>query len=95
MKHFKKLLWASLAKHKIASIWRWAFLNSTFERYINDNLNIKIDVYWKVQYDVYFVKLSNSILSNRLFLHKKDIQKYMNQKLEDMSFKRIRDIKFI
>lgn len=95
MKDFKKFLWVSLAKYKIASIWRWAFTNSILIRYTEETLKLKINLQGKIQYDVYFVKLSNSMLSNQLFLNKKDIKEHLNKKLENMNFKTIKDIKFI
>jgi len=95
MKDFKKFLWASLAKYRLANIWRWAFINSVFEKYIEENMKIKINIQWKLEYDIYFVKLSNSSLANQLFLNKNYIKEYINKRLESMHFNIIKDIKFI
>jgi len=95
MKDFRKFLWASLAKYKIASIWRWAFTNSVMTKYIKEKFKLKIIIQGKLQYNVYFVKVSNPSLSNQLFLHKKEIKEHLNKKLEDIKLKKIEDIKFV
>lgn len=95
MKDFKKLLSTSLAKHKIASIWKWAFTNSVLTKYIKEQYKIDIVINWKIQHNVYFVKLSNPSLSNLLFLHKKQIKEHINQKLKDMNFQQLKEVKFI
>ncbi len=95
MKDFKKLLWASLAKNKIAGIWKWAFTNSVLTKYIQKHFQTHIIIQWKLQNNIYFVKLSNPSLSNFLFLHKKQIIEHINEKLQNMNFQKINDIKFI
>lgn len=94
MKDFKKLLWASLSKHKLSSVWRWAFLNSVLKKYIEEKFGVKINLKWKIQHNVYFVYLSNSVLSNQVFLNKNKIKNFLNKKLETMNFQKIKDIKF-
>ena len=63
-------------------------------KYIKEKFKLKTTIKGKLQYDVYFVKVSNPSLSNQLFLYKKEIKDYINKKLEDINFKKIKDIRF-
>lgn len=79
----------------MSSIWKWAFLNSFLESYIDENFNFKIQINWKLQNDIYCIKIVNSVLSHQLFLKKNEILSKINKSLQNMNFSKILDIKFI
>lgn len=95
MQNLKNFLWKSLAKNKICSISRWSFANSLTQKYIKEKYSIKIVIYWKIQNNIYYIKLNNPSLSNFLFLHKKNLFSHINKNLKNMEFNQIVEIKFI
>jgi len=96
MKDLKKLLFSSLSKNKISTISKWAMVNTVFLKYMNQNYNLDLDkIDGKVENNVYIVKLSNSILSNIVFMNKKDVLDNINKQLVDMSLWKILDIKLL
>jgi len=95
MKDLKKLLFKSLAKQKIASVSRWAMLNKLLSNFVKDNFSLDQKFNGKIENNVYFVKSTNSALSNMLFLNKKKVLDYINLKLKEMDLEEIKDIKLI
>ena len=95
MKDLKKLLWKSLAKNKIATVSRWAFLNASLSLYLKKNFDIQEEITGKIENDIYIIKSANSSFSNLLFLNKKKLLIYLNDKLDKMNFWKIKDIKII
>jgi len=95
MKDLKKMIWDSLAKQKIASIWKWAYINQVFKSYIKNNLNLELEINGYIKNDIFCVKVWNPSLSNLLFLHKKKVLDHINLKLKDFNFDKILDIKLI
>ena len=95
MKDLKKMIWDSLAKQKIASIWKWAYINQVLKSYIKNNLNLELEIIGYIKNDIFCVKVWNSSLSNLLFLHKKKVLDHINLKLKDLNFDKILDIKLL
>ncbi len=92
MDNLSKLLWKTLAKKNLWWLWRWALVNSITSTFLNE-LWIKHNFHWKIKFNVYFLKVSNSTIWNLLFLKKKLLLKRINSKLEKMWFWTIKDIR--
>ncbi len=95
MKDFKKIFSSRLAAKGINAVSRWAFVNSIFNTFCKDNFSMNIEVQWKIENNIYVVKLSNSSFKSIIFLQKKRVLDHINLKLEDMNFDKIIDIKII
>ena len=95
MKDFKKIFSSRLAAKGINAVSRWAFVNAVFNTFCKKNFNMSIEIKWKVEKNIYFIKLNNSTFRNVLFLQKKKVLDYLNLKLQDMNFETIQDIKII
>jgi hypothetical protein len=95
MKDFKKIFSSRLAAKGINAVSRWAFVNSVFNTFCKDNFAMSIEVKWKIENDIYIVKLTNSSFKSIIFLQKKKVLDYINLKLKDMNFDEILDIKVV
>ncbi len=95
MKDFKKIFASRLAAKGINAVSRWAFVNSIFNTFCKDKFSMNIEVQWKIENNIYVVKLSNSSFKSIIFLQKKRLLDHINLKLEDMNFDKIIDIKII
>jgi len=56
---------------------------------------MNIEVKWKIENNIYIVKLNNSSFKSVIFLQKKKVLDHINLKLQDMNFEKIIDIKVV
>ncbi len=95
MKDFKKIFSSRLTAKGINGVWRWAFVNSIFNTFCKDNFKMSMEVHWKIENNIYVVKLTNSSFKSVIFLQKKKVLDHINLKLKDMNFDEILDIKVV
>jgi len=95
MKDFKKIFSSRLAEKGINAVSRWAFVNSIFNTFCKDNFSMNIEIKWKIENNIYIVKLGNSSFKSVIFLQKKKVLDHINLKLQDMNFEKIIDIKVV
>jgi len=95
MKDFKKIFSSRLAAKGLNAVSRWAFVNSIFNTFCKKEFNIDLESKWKIEYNIYYIKLTNSSFRNIIFLQKQKILEHINSKLEDMNFTKIVDVKVV
>lgn len=93
MENLWKLLWKVLWEKKLAKISKWALIQQIINNFLKNNLNVKIDITGKLDFDYFVIKSQNNQIWHFLFLHKKKLLEEINQKLEKIWLGKIKDIK--
>jgi len=95
MENLWKLFWKILSEKKLAKVSKWALIQQIVNNFLKDNLNIDIQITWKLEFNCFIIKSPNNQIWHFLFVNKKKLLDKINQKLDKMNLGQIKEIKII